>query len=37
MKQMLLCPWNFPGEKSGLPFLTAGDFPNPGMEPVFLA
>ena len=31
----LLCPWDFPGKntRSGLPFPTPGDLPNPGIEP----
>jgi len=34
----LLCPWAFPGKYwSELPFLTPGDLPDPGIEPVSLA
>ena len=31
----LLCPWVFSSQEywSGLPFLSPGDFPNPGIEP----
>ena len=30
----LLCPWNFPGKNSGLPFPTPVDLPDPGIKPV---
>ena len=35
----LLCPWHFPGKNSEVDcyFLLQGIFPNPGIEPVFLA
>ena len=30
----LLCPWNFPGQNTGLlPFPSPGDLPNPGSNP----
>ena len=30
----LLCPWDSPGKNwSGLPFLSPGDLPDPGIEP----
>ena len=34
---MLLCPWGFSRQEywSGLPFLSPGDFSNPGIEPRF--
>ena len=25
--------WNFPGKNTGLPFLSPGDLPDPGIEP----
>ena len=30
----LLCPWDFPGNWSGLPFPSPGDLPYPGIEPM---
>ena len=30
----LLCPWDFSGKNTGLPFPTPGDLPDPGIEPV---
>ena len=31
----ILCPWNYSRQEywSGLPFLSPGDLPNPGIEP----
>ena len=29
----LLSPWNFPGKNTGVPFLSPGDLPQPGIEP----
>ena len=29
----LLCPWNFPGKKTGLPFPLPGDLSHPGIKP----
>ena len=36
---MLLCPWNFPGNKNwgGLPFPIPWDLSEPGREPVSLS
>ena len=30
----LLCPWNFAGKNTGLPFSSPGDLPDPGIKPV---
>ena len=32
----LLCPWNFAGKNTGLPFSSPGDLPDPGIKPVSL-
>ena len=29
----VLCPWDFPGKNTGLPFPFPGDLPNPGTKP----
>ena len=29
----LLCPWNFPGKNTGVPFLPPEDLPDPGIKP----
>ena len=35
---MFLCPWNFPGNNTGVGCLPSpGDLPNPGIEPVFVS
>ena len=31
---MFLCPWDFPGKNTGVPFPSPGDFPDPGLEPI---
>ena len=28
----LLCPWDFTGKNTGVPFLSPGDLPDPGIE-----
>ena len=33
---MFLCPWNFPGKDTGLPFPPPGDLPDPGIKPASL-
>ena len=33
----LLCPWNYPGKNTGVPFPTPGDLPDPGIKMAFLA
>jgi len=29
----LLCPWDFPGNNTRVPFPSQGDLPDPGIEP----
>ena len=31
-----LCPWNFPGKNTGLPFPPPGDLPDQGIKPASL-
>ena len=33
----LLCPWNFLGKNTRLPFPSVGDLPNPGIKPASFA
>ena len=36
----LLCPWDFPGQNTGVgsqPFLSPGDLPSPGVGPTYLS